>query len=604
MEKTIGKQPEKNSVHPLIKFNYMPRNLGLLLFGVIFVTLFYGSKNPYLWTAVFAQTILWPQLAYLVGKKSNNPRKTEHRNMCFEAFLCGAWMVIISFKLWPCAAFFIGGSINFLATGGHRLFIRGMLSFAGGIALTGFFIDFTFTPESSLATSFASLTAIITYTCIVAYLSFIYSKKINRHKLSLKEAHGEVQQKLITTRHEINERKRVEEELKVAIDKAESASREKSRFLASMSHEIRTPMNAIIGMTDLALMAETRDERLDYLATVKDSATHLLTIINDILDFSKTESGKLTLEYNDFDLHRLLEGVVKTFSFEADSKDLYLKLNIGDVDCRYVKGDPSRLKQVLINITGNAFKFTHEGGITINLDQITDNAASKEYLSFSIQDTGIGIPKEQTESIFDSFSQAERKTTRLYGGTGLGLAISKRIVGLMDGDIRVESEAGQGSTFYFTIPFYPGIRPEEKDSTNTPEKLNPTSKKLMILLAEDNPVNIRVTSIVLNKLGHSMAIATNGNAALERLKQSSFDLVLMDIEMPEMNGIEAATLIRSGKAGIENAEIPIIAMTAHVLDEIAVKCKEAGMNHSISKPINIETIEEIIQGVISEIKID
>ncbi len=603
-QKTVENQSEKPFIHPLIKFHYLPRNIGYILFGIIFVTLFYDNKNQYLWVAIIVQTFIWPQIAYLIGKKSKDPRKTELKNMCFEAFLCGVWMVIISFRLWPCTAFFIGGTVNFLATGGTRLFMKGMASLAAGVFLTGMFIGFKFIPDTSLATAFASIASIMTYSCIVAYMSFIYSKKLSSHKKSLKEANDEVKQKLIITQHEINERKRIEKALQEAIHKAKSANKEKSRFLASMSHEIRTPMNAIIGMTEIALRSENDNDRLDHISIVRNSANHLLTIINDILDFSKTESGNMALEYTDFHLPQLLEDVKKTFDFNAKKNDLYLKINIENDVCHYVKGDSARLKQVLINITGNAFKFTHEGGVTINLKQFAgkpkykENEEDKQYLNFSIHDTGIGVPKEQIESIFESFTQAERKTTRLYGGTGLGLAISKRIIDLMDGDIWVESEVGKGSTFYFKIPLYPGNKPENQDESENIKKLKKSSRKLRILLAEDNAINIKVASTVLNNRGHDLTVATNGNEALKKLKQGSFDLVLMDIEMPEMNGLEATTLIRSGKAGLENSNIPIIAMTAHVLDEMAVKCKKAGMNHLIPKPINIMTLDETLHSVI------
>lgn len=602
--KTAENQSKNHTIHPLIKFNYMPRSVGLILFGVILFTFYYGNKNPYLWIVIFSQTFIWPQIAFLIGKRSSEPRKTEFRNMCLEAFLFGIWIAVISFRLWPSTAFFIGGTINFLATGGTRLFVIGMTSFAAGMFLAGMFMGFNFIPDTNLATSFASIAAIMVYSCIVSYMSYIYSKRLSRHKHSLKEAHDEVKQKLITTRHEINERKRIEEELHAAKHRAEAASREKSRFLANMSHEIRTPMNAVIGMTELAMKAENDEERLDYISIVRTSAKHLLTIINDILDFSKTESGKMVLDYRDFHLPQLLDSVTKTFSLNAESNDLYLKLTIEDDVCHYVKSDPSRLKQVLINITGNAFKFTHEGGVTINLKQgagstkFTKNPEGRQYLHFSIKDTGIGIPKEQTETIFESFSQAERNTTRLYGGTGLGLAISKRIIELMGGSIWVESEMGKGSTFYFTLPLYPGGKPESLQHTKGIRPFKKTLKKLTILLVEDNPVNIKVTSIVLNKLGHNLTVATNGNEALEKLKQSRFDIVLMDIEMPEMNGLEAAELIRSGEVGLENSTIPIIAMTAHVLDEMVVACKKAGMNHLIPKPIDIETLDETIQSVI------
>lgn len=593
---------DKKVIHPLIKFNYLPRITGYFLFGIIFFTLFYNYYNPYLWTAIVVQTILWPQLAYLIGKNSNDPRKAEYRNMGFEAALMGFWMVFISFRLWPSVAFFIGSSLNLLATGGIRLFLKGLILFFIGLIVAGFFWGYTFTPDTSLATSFASILAILAYSCIVSYMSFIYSKQLSNHKKSLKKAHDDIQEKLIVTQHEINERKRIEIELQAAKYKAESANREKSKFLATMSHEIRTPMNAIIGMTELALGADDDAARNEYLSIVRDASNHLLTIINDILDFSKIESGKLVLEHTDVHLSQLLESVVKTLGISAKNKNLFLNYSIENDVWPYVKSDPSRLRQVLINITGNSLKFTHEGGVTINLKTVSCdndlNQEEKQILLFSIHDTGIGIPENQRESIFDSFSQADRKTTRLYGGTGLGLSISKRIIELMNGDIWVESEEGKGSTFYFKLPVFRGERPDRKNRSDS-IRFEKSSKKLTVLVAEDNSINIKLTSIVLSNLGHDMTIAHNGKEAIEKLKEGHFDLILMDIEMPEMNGLEATTLIRNGEAGPDKASIPIIAMTAHALNDMLTMYKAAGINHAISKPINIETLDDIMHRVIN-----
>ncbi|GAB6096948.1 hypothetical protein JCM14469_32010 [Desulfatiferula olefinivorans] len=584
------------NIHPLIRFNYLPRIFGYALFLGIFITLFHDTPSPLLWAAVIAQTLLWPHVAYLLGKTSRDPRQAEYRNMMFEAFVFGFWMAMISFNLLPCAAFFIGGALNLMATGGIRLFLKGLLSLSAGIALAGLFFGFQFDPEASLATTAACVFTILSYASTISYLSFVYSKKLSDHKHSLEKANDDIQEKLLITEQEIRERKRVEKRLQVAMHKAEAASREKSRFLATMSHEIRTPMNAIIGMTELALQTENPRDIHGYLAIVRDSSTHLLAIINDILDFSKIESGKLTLERRDFNLKELLERVACTFRHDADKKNLFIETTVDPTVPDHINGDPARLRQVLVNIIGNALKFTHQGGITISLNnspQIGGNAS----LRFAVTDSGIGISDDQKDFIFERFSQADHKTSHVYGGTGLGLSICRKIVELMGGRIWFESEEGRGTTFFFTLPLCPAVKHEIIPSPDGHEGDQPF-RKLSILLAEDHPINIELTKIVLNGLGHDVAVARNGVEAVDMVKHGSFDLVLMDIEMPEMNGLEASTRIRSGQAGPENAQIPIIAMTAHAFDDMVARYKNAGINHSISKPINIHTLGPIIREVI------
>jgi signal transduction histidine kinase/ActR/RegA family two-component response regulator len=586
----------KRDIHPLIRFNYLPRIFGYALFLVIFITLFHDRPSPFLWAAVMAQTLLWPHVAYLLGKKSRTPRQAEYRNMIFEAFLIGLWMTKISFNLLPCSAFFIGGALNLMATGGIRLFFKGIFSVLTGITLAGLFVGFQFDPETSLATTVACVFTILSYASTISYLSFVYSKKLSDHKHSLEKAHDDIKEKLMITEQEIHERKQVEKRLQDAMQKAEAASREKSRFLATMSHEIRTPMNAIIGMTELALQTENPQDIHGYLATVRDSSTHLLAIINDILDFSKIESGKFSLERRDFNLTELLERVVDTFRHDADKKNLFLESTVDPKVPDHINGDPARIRQVLVNIIGNALKFTHQGGITITLKQ-SPQASGNEPLLFAVTDSGIGISDDQKDFIFERFSQADHKTSHVYGGTGLGLSICKKIVELMGGRIWFESEEGRGTTFFFTLPLCPAVKPEKIPAPDGPDTAQ-TLRKLSILLAEDHPINIELTTIVLKGLGHDVAVAQNGIEAVDMVKNGAFDLVLMDIEMPEMDGLEASTRIRNGQAGSEKADTPIIAMTAHAFDDMVLNYKKAGINHAISKPINIHTLGAIIQEVI------
>jgi PAS domain S-box-containing protein len=391
---------------------------------------------------------------------------------------------------------------------------------------------------------------------------------------------------------DISKRKADELALIEAKKASDTANKAKSNFLAMMSHEIRTPMNAIIGMTDLSLHAQLDPEVENNLNIIKDSANLLLEIINDILDLSKIEAGKLALEDIDFDLHQLLHNIIRIFSVQIENKGLVAHLEKADGLPQYIKGDPIRLKQILFNLINNAIKFTETGTISINVRQ-----ESTSFLVFSVTDTGIGIPEDMQVHIFNSFTQAELSTTRKHGGTGLGLAICKKLVEMMGGHINVTSTPGSGSTFAFMITFKPGdksmVRPERMIVDL--EDIKTGCQKLKILLVEDNQVNTNIAKKFLKMFGHDVIAAMNGKKALVILSKVNFDLVLMDIEMPVMNGLEATQHLRNGKAGPKNIEVPVIAMTAHVLNEFKNQCLEAGMNDFVSKPVNFYELGGILR---------
>ena len=380
---------------------------------------------------------------------------------------------------------------------------------------------------------------------------------------------------------------------------AEKASQAKSEFLAMISHEIRTPMNGVLGLTDLMLYSEPSATQRGYLDMIKSSSRALLDIINEILDFSRIETGTLQLHPVDFCLHTLLQETLTPLRMRAHEKALQLTWHIAADVPQHLHADAGRLRQILINLVGNAIKFTETGNIQIHIHNLSPlPITTTAQLHLSVQDTGIGIPLEKQVNIFQPFQQADTSINRRYGGTGLGLSISSQLVGMMGGKLRVQSQPNQGSVFYCQLPLplaQTAIGTKQANPAHQSLQLAASQQALNILLAEDNRVNRLLAVRLLNKAGHQVRVAENGEEAISAWFVQRPDVILMDMQMPIMDGLEATAHIRQQEHQNQLRRTPIIALTANALDSDRAKCLAVGMDDFISKPFNTQELLNVLE---------
>lgn len=404
---------------------------------------------------------------------------------------------------------------------------------------------------------------------------------------------------LFSAINDISDRIRNKEALVRAVSKAESANRSKSEFLANMSHEVRTPLNGAMGMLQLLTVTEINNEQTEYVEAAYRSCTNLMKLLSELLDLSKIEAGKVEIQNEEFSFSDVLRDIESNFSVTSKSKGLELILKIDNNISGQVLGDPQRIRQILFNLVGNAIKFTDSGYVMVEISALPPLKVGKERILISVQDTGRGIPDNMLEKVFEAFTQLENSYSRKIEGAGLGLQIVKRLLELMGGTLAVESEEGTGSTFMLSFEVEKSKHIDDKPLLDTSLR-HESGTGAKILLVEDDPVNMKVISTMLRKSGMTVETAANGRKAVEKLSNEEFDLVLMDIQMPEMDGVSATKIIRNSPKFDAVSKIPIIALTAYVMSGDKEKFVEAGMDDYISKPVDYKILMDKVSKYCSE----
>ncbi|MDK2595625.1 ATP-binding protein [Pseudoalteromonas obscura] len=549
----------------LAKLNYAPRIIGCVLMAIMLIGALYKGLSFTTGCFIFLNCALWPHVARLHSKLFSDKNIHEYINLHLDALFYGIWCAVVGFQVWVVFALLIVNSLNSLILGGVKRYYSCTAVLALGCISGGVWFGFEFVEQSPLVTQVVAAASVYLYCCNVGFFNRKYSGQLKRSRDKMRQQN---------------------EELREAKVKAEQASIAKSEFLANMSHEIRTPMNGILGALQIFEKGNLDKESKSLMSKAVYSAQSLLTVINDILDFSKIEAHKLALELAPFSMADTVESVVSDLKVEAEKKFISLdaSFDLGKSDGRL--GDSVRVRQILLNLVSNAVKFTDSGGIKIEVQAIQFQGESA--LHIAVKDTGIGMDKNAQQSIFDRFQQADSSTTRKYGGTGLGLAITASLVHLMGGTINLKSELGKGTTIDVILPLAPAELTDPNKEGD--EDCFPNFATLKVLIAEDNEINQIVIKKMLEKTGATLDVVENGKLAVEAFNQSCYDIVLMDIQMPEMDGIEAFLLIQKA-----NPNIPVIALTANVMSQDIAHYKSLGFAAHIGKPVAMHAMYRTIK---------
>ncbi|KZN50069.1 ATP-binding protein [Pseudoalteromonas luteoviolacea] len=567
---TSAQTKRKTAEHKpsLAKQNYAPRVIGGVLMAVMLVGALYASLTPTYIVFIILNCLIWPHLARFHSRLVSDEKAAEYTNLHLDALFYGTWFAAVGFQVWVVFALLIVNSLNSLILGGIKRFYSCSASLIVGGISGGFLLGFDFVEQSPLITQVVAASSIYLYCCNVGFFNRKYSGQLKRSRDKIRKQN----QALIEAKN-----------------KAEQGSRAKSEFLANMSHEIRTPMNGILGTLQLLEQDNLDKESKHLVSKAMYSAKSLLTVINDILDFSKIEAHKLELEVAPFSILETVESVVADLKSVTQEKSITVETDI-EKSCHPIwLGDSVRVRQILLNLVSNAVKFTHAGGIQIKVKTL--KYQGRNGLSIVVIDTGIGMNQETQKSIFNRFKQADSSTTRKYGGTGLGLAITSSLVNLMKGEIDITSEEGKGTQIAVTLPL--AQADPAKVGTKPDKDTLPDFSSIKVLIAEDNKVNQLVIEKMLEKTGAQVDLVENGWLAVQAFEKAHYDIVLMDIQMPEMDGLEAFALIHK-----VNSNVPIIALTANVMPQDIAHYRALGFADHIGKPVAMYSMFKAISRLI------
>ena len=584
---------QTRQLHPLVTLDYRVRMVSMVV--VALIPLFhFGGRPPLPVLAGMAFSgLLWPQIAYLVAKNSQDTRAAEFRNLLFDSFFVGGWTAALSFSLFPGAVMVAALNSANLSVGGLRQAAKGLAAILFGMVVVGFPLGFRVEPESSLPTALFCIVGILTVTTIFGYYGHLQTKRVRQAKNALSERNDQIEQQ----NQAIEQARQAALEAKEA---AETANQSKSVFLANMSHELRTPLNAIIGYSEMLeedAQASGQKEFVSDLQKIRSSGKHLLGLINDVLDLSKVEAGKMRLFLETFDVANLVEEVVATATPLFEKNGNRLEVHCAE-DVGQIREDVTKVRQVLLNLLSNAAKFTEKGRVTLEATREADVTGS--WVVFRVRDTGIGMTPEQTAKLFQAFTQADGSTMRKYGGTGLGLALSRKFCVMMGGDINVVSEPGKGSTFVVRLPGdienydgeatsirmrLPGARRDQALETG---KVPPTGRILLVI--DEDPAVRQVMERLATREGYQLFAAGTGEEGLNLAREKRPDLITLEVVMP---GIDGWTVLKNLKADPQLSGIPVVMVS---ISDDRDRGLAMGAADYLVKPVDRDRLAGILAG--------